>query len=239
MSPASIHAFAEKVVLITDGTSRIGRAVSLQLALNGAFVNIGYSGVSPDAESAIDELRSLGTLANAVNVDISNADGAKTLVESVQQLYGRLDLLVNCVSFQPPPAFQNVTEEIFEATIGANIKSAYFVTQAALALMKDRPKPKIVNVISACDTPETGGNAAFALSQSSVAEMTRSLAATLPENFRVNCVRVSAKQRREGGGTSDIFHIDKGVPADDVARVVVYLLSGEAVGLNGQILTVE
>lgn len=239
MSPASIHAFAEKVALITDGTSRIGRAVALQLALNGAFVNVGYSGASAEAESAIEELRSLGTLANAINIDISDADGAKTLVESVQHLYGRLDLLVNCVSFQPLEPFQNVTEEIFETTIGANIRSAFFVTQAALPLMKDRPKPKIVNVVSACDTPETEGNAVFALSQSAVVQLTRSMAASLPRNFRVNCVKVSEKERASAKTESDIFHIDKGVPADDVARVIVYLLSGEAIGINGQILGVE
>jgi 3-oxoacyl-[acyl-carrier protein] reductase len=239
MSPRSIHAFAEKVALITDGSSRIGRAIALQLALNGVFVNVGYSGISAEAESAINEMRSLGTLANAVNVDISIAAGAKALVENVQDLYGRLDLLVNCVSFRPIQPFQNVTDEIFESAIGANIKSAFFATQAAFPLMKDRPGPKIVNIVSALDSPGTSQDPLFALSQTAVEALTRSLAVSMPGNFRVNCVKVSEKERFTGGSPGDIFQIDKGVPADDVARVVMYLLSGEAIGLNGQILTVE
>lgn len=239
MSPQSIHAFAEKVALITDGSGRIGKAAALQLALQGCFVIIGYPDISPEEESAINELKSLGTLAGAVKADISTAEGAKNLVDAVQQLYGRLDLLVNCMKFMPDPSFENTSDENFSRTVDANIGSAFFVTQAALDLMKDRPKPGIVNVTSACDTPETAGNAAFSLSQAGVAGLTRSLAGSLPGNFRVNCVAVSEKARGATDTGNDLFRRDNGVPADEVARVILYLLSGEAAGLNGQILTVE
>lgn len=239
MSPQSIHAFAEKVALITDGTSRIGKAVALQLALQGAFVTVGYSDTSAEQERAINELRSLGTLAGGTKADVSTLDGAKSLVEAVNKAYGRLDLLVNCVRFLPETAFESTTEEVFAKVIDANVKSAFFVTKEAVSLMKGRPKPKIVNVISACDTPETGQNAAFSIANAGVAELTRSLARVLPKNFRVNCVRVSEKRSGPTGLENDLFLVDKGVSADDVARAVLYLLSGEAIGLNGQILTVE
>jgi NAD(P)-dependent dehydrogenase (short-subunit alcohol dehydrogenase family) len=239
MSPQSIHAFAEKVALITDGSGRIGKAAALQLALQGCFVIVGFPDISPGEESAINELKSLGTLAGAVKADISTAAGAKNLVEAVHKLYGRLDLLVNCMKFMPESSFENTSEETFSRIVDANVRSVFFVIQAALEMMKDRPKPRIVNVISACDTPETSGNAAFSLSQPAVAGLTRSLAEALPANFRVNCVAVSEKARASNDAGNDLFRLDKGVPADDVARVILYLLSGEAAGLNGQILTVE
>jgi NAD(P)-dependent dehydrogenase (short-subunit alcohol dehydrogenase family) len=239
MSPQSIHAFAEKVALITDGSRRIGKAAALQLALQGCFVIVGFPDISPEEESAINELKSLGTLAGAVKADISTAAGAKNLVESVHKLYGRLDLLVNCMKFMPESSFENTSEETFSRIVDTNVRSVFFVIQAAIELMKDRPKPRIVNVISACDTPETAGNAAFSLSQPAVAGLTRSLAEALPANFRVNCVAVSEKVRASNDAGNDLFRLDKGVPADDVARVILYLLSGEAAGLNGQIMTVE
>jgi NAD(P)-dependent dehydrogenase (short-subunit alcohol dehydrogenase family) len=238
MSPRSIHAFAEKVALITDGAGRIGKAASLQLALQGCFVIVGYTDISPGEESAIDELKSLGTLAGAVKADISTAAGAKSLVDAVHKTYGRLDLLVNCMKFAPESPFENTSEETFSRIIDANVRSVFFVIQAALEIMKDRPKPRIVNVISACDSFETSENAAFSLSQAGVAGLTRSLAEALPANFRVNCVSVSEKVRDSNEEVNDLFRRDKGVPADDVARVILYLLSGEAAGLNGQILTV-
>jgi 3-oxoacyl-[acyl-carrier protein] reductase len=239
MSPQTIHAFAEKVALVTDGTSRIGRAVALQLALQGAYVCVGYSDVSAGVESAVDELRSLGTLAGAFPADVSTPDGAKFLVSRVQELYGRLDLLVNCAGFRPESTYENITGEMFTRVFNTNTGAAFFVTQAAVPLMKERPKPKIVNIVSACDTIETMQNVPFALTQAAVAEFTRSLAATLPKNFRVNCVKVSEKESEIGPPDNDLFRADKGVSATHVASVTVYLLSGEAIGLNGQILTVE
>lgn len=238
MSPRSVHAFAEKVALITDGTSRIGRAVALQLALEGAFVTVGYSAPSVEAENAINEMKALGTLAAAVGADVSTAAGARSLVQNVREMYGRLDLLVNCVNGGPGSKFEDISDEMFTGALNTNIKSAFFVTQAAVALMKERPKPKIVNIVSACDAPEARQDTVFSLTQSAVAELTISLADTLPKNFRINCVRVSEKETLGTMPDNDLFRIDKGVAADDVARAVLYLLSGEAIGLNGQILTI-
>ncbi len=61
-------------------------------------------------------------------------------------MLGRVDLLVNCLKFQPDSEFEETVEDVFEKTINTNLKSAAFVTQAALPLMKTRPKPKIINV---------------------------------------------------------------------------------------------
>ncbi len=85
-------------------------------------------------------------------------------------------------------------EAVFEKTIDTNLKSAFFVTQAALPLMKTRPKPKIVNVVSAIDTPETELNAAFAASHNALIGMTKSLAKSLPKKFRGNAVAASEKE---------------------------------------------
>ena len=57
MNVTSIHAFAEKVVLITDGTNSIGRAVAMQLALNGAYVIVGIPGKAADGAALIAILR--------------------------------------------------------------------------------------------------------------------------------------------------------------------------------------
>lgn len=238
MSPQSIHAFAEKVALVTDGSSRIGRAAALQLALQGSFVIVGFPPGS-GSKDALIELKSLGTLADAVEMDISRPEGAKNLVDSVQNIYGRLDLLVNCLKLNDNSTFRETSPDGFQRVMDANFGSAFFVSQFGAELMAERPKARIVNVVSACDTGSTAANTAFAASQAAVVQLTRSLAETLPKSFRVNCVQVSEKERPGDGVQNDLFAVDKGVPADDVARVILYLLSGEAVGLNGQILVVK
>jgi NAD(P)-dependent dehydrogenase (short-subunit alcohol dehydrogenase family) len=240
MPVQSIHAFAEKVALITDGNNPIGRAVALQLALQGCYVIVGFSQISAGERDALGELRNLGTLAAAVEADVATTAGAAKLVGEVEKMFGRLDLLVNCLKFASDSTFEEITEDIYERTLGANLKAAFFVTQNAVRLMNARPKPKIVNVASALDTPESKSDTAFAASQSALAGLTESLAASLPKKFRVNTVAVSEKQTaRESDLDSELFRPKNGISADDAARIIVYLLSSEAIALNGQTLKIE
>jgi hypothetical protein len=65
------------------------------------------------------------------------------------------------------------------------------------------------------------------------------LAKTLPKNFRVNAVALSEKKSDAEKLDAELFRPKSGVSADDAARAVCYLLSPEAIGLNGQILKIE
>lgn len=239
MPAPSIHAFAEKVALITDGDSPIGRAVALQLALQGSYVVAGYANSSEENRRALGELQNLGTLASAVEADPSTVDGARLLVGAVEAMFGRLDLLVNCLKISPASPFGEIGGADFDETLNKNLKAAFFVTQEALRLMKPRPKPKIVNVVSALDTAETEKNVLLAASQRSVVGMTEALARGLPKNFRVNAVAVSEKQGAAENLDADLFRPHGGISGDDAARTILFLLSGEAIGLNGQVLKVE
>lgn len=238
MCAQSIHAFAEKVALITDGASGVGRAVALQLALQGSYVIVGYQNADENAKNALTELQSLGTLAHSVDADSSTIEGAKKLVEEVEKIYGRLDLLINTVKFEPQSSFDEMTEEVWTQTVDANLKAIFFVTQAAVRLMKARPKPVIVNVASAIDTDEAARNVALASVQAGIIGMTKSLALNLATKFRVNCVAVSQKKTISESLDAELFKPKVGIADDDVARAIIYLLSSEAIGLNGQILTV-
>ncbi len=245
MPTPSQHAFAEKVALITDGTNPVGRAVALQLALFGSYVIVGISNADEKERRALEELRSLGTLANFVEADVSTVEGAKTLVGEVEKLYGRLDLLVNCLKFEGDSTFEKTTEEIFDKTINGNLKGTFFVTQEALGLMKPRPKGRIVNIVSACDSAETSENPAFVAANAALEGWTKNLAKNLPKNFRVNAVKISEKEKEKSHFDKfekfdeELFRVKKGVDVDDVARTVTFLLSSEAIGINGQVLKVE
>jgi len=240
MSVQSIHAFAEKVAVISDGANSIGRAVALQLALQGAYVVIGYANSSEESKRAIGELQNLGTLANAVETDVSTLNGAKKLISETETMFGRIDLLVNCLKFSSDSSFEEITEEIFEESLNKNLKSAFFVTQESLRLMKNRPKPKIVNVVSALDTEIAQMNVLLSAAQKSVIGFTESIAASLPKNFRVNVVAVSEKKTASRENLdAELFRPKTGVSEDDAARTILFLLSSEAVSLNGQIFKVE
>ncbi len=213
----------------------------MQLGLYGAYVIVGNPNPSAEDARAIDELKSLGTLAHSVKTDASSVEGAKHLIAEVDNIYGRLDLLVNCLNYRPDSTFAITDEKDFQKTIDVNLKSTFFVTQEALRLMNPRPKPKIVNVISACDAGAEKTDVVFVSVNSGVKGFTKSLAGRLPEKFRVNAVAVSSKEKANPTGDLDeeLFRRPLGVDPDDVARTVLFLLSSEAKGINGQVLKVE
>lgn len=191
MPALTVHGFAEKVALVINGSEGIGRAVALQLALQGCYVIVSYEKTSESQVNALEELKSLGTLANAFQFS-----DAETLMNEVNNLFGRLDLLVNCVKADADSTFQIET-----------------ITNEALELMKFRPKPTIVNVISE--------NQEVYFEQD------------LPANFRQNCV-VSKEQKTII--EHELFSVNN---FDDIARVVVFFLSSEAKALNRQVLYAE
>lgn len=242
MTTYSQHSFSEKVALITDGANPFGRAVALQLALLGCYVIVGFSEATDEEKNALEELKSLGTLANAFETDLGSVNGMKKLVGEVEKLYGRLDLLVNCLKYQVDSEFENTTEKLFDEVIARNFKSTFFVTQEAVKLMSERPKPKIVSILSMCDTDKAERNAAFRSVNQAMIGMTESLSKGLPSKFRTNAVAVSEKEKVQLGSEeldADLFRAKKGIDEDDVARTVIYLLSKESIGINGQVLRVE
>ena len=140
MPAPSVHAFAEKVALITDGSNPVGRAVAMQLALFGSYVIVGLPLESEEHSSALNELKSLGTLANAVKADISTVEGAKFLVAEVEKMFGRIDLLVNCLKLETDSAFDETSEKTFDDSVNANLKSGFFVTQEAIKIDETAPE---------------------------------------------------------------------------------------------------
>jgi len=236
------HAFSEKVSLITDGASPIGRAVAMQLALAGSYVIVGVPKISEGDKRALDELKSLGTLANYFEVDVSTIEGVKELVSEVENSYGHLDLLINCLKYEGDSEFENTSSGDFDQIVDSNLKNVFFMIQESLRLMKPRPKPKIVNVISACDTEKIEGNTAFVAASLALKGMTKNLAKVLPKKFRINAVELSEIEKTKAKNKeldSELFRVKKELDEDDAARTIIYLLSSDSIGINGQTLFVE
>lgn len=221
MPGQGFRGLAERVALVTDGARGIGRAVALQLAFEGAYVIVGYGAEDSEGERVAGELRELGTLAHAVKAEIVTSAGTARLFGQVNDIYGRLDLLVQVASSSLALDLEELSEEAWEAVQSRDLKSAFLCAQAAARLMRERPAPAIINVVSA------GGGAHHAAAHAGVIGLTKALAHELAPRVRVNCVAVGRAPGRE-----------EAPPADEVARACVYLLSPEARYVTGQVLTV-
>lgn len=229
MSTRSIHQFAEKVALITDATNPVGMAVALQLALNGSYVVVGMPNLGNTERPSIAELESLGTLALSVDWE-TNEMGAKALVDSVRDKFGRLDLLVNCLKSEID------TPKNTDRKIEHYLNSVCHLTEKAVQLMSERPKPRIVDVVSACDL-ETNSDPVFAATQAGIIGFTKALAIKLPNHFRINAVSISEKMAISNGFDTELVRPQPLISPDDAARTILFLLSGESASINGQVIS--
>lgn len=232
MPTPSQHTFSEKVALVVNSASPVGRAVSMQLGLYGSYVIAANSGIKGPEASAVDELRSLGTLAHAIDAEPGTPDGAARMVAEVEGIYGRLDLLVNCLDSAPESAG-------FDEFVNTVLAPAFHVTEFARSLLERRPKAAVVNVVrysgSGNSIVEEAVNAA-------VEKLTATYADLYAVTVRINSVAVREDRNKGGSVTEDLdpelFRPRGAVEPDDVARAVVYLLSSEAKGVNGQVLEI-
>jgi NAD(P)-dependent dehydrogenase (short-subunit alcohol dehydrogenase family) len=227
MPTPSIHAFAEKVAVLTDGSNPVGRAVAMSLALQGCYVIAAFP---PDSTGNLNELQELGTLAIAVEADVSTAEGRGNLFETVENSFGRLDLLVNNAHLAVESNLAEMTEAIFDTVIRRNLKTTFFCCQSATRLMQNRSSAAVVNVIF---EPE---NSLLAFTNSASRTLCKTLAETLAPKIRVNAVSFKAEQKQQS--EFDLLRPPTVIAPDDVARAVIYLLAPDSKAIRGQIITV-
>lgn len=235
------HAFSEKVALIAGASGVVGRAVAIQLALYGCYViATTVRGGDEDTET-LSELKDLGTLAHTYSADLADPLSVKGLLGFVRDEYDRLDILVNCSQHSIREPVEDENGDSFAAVVNGHLAPAFLLVEHSRALMEPRPSPGIVNVVPSPKVMKSLEGSLISATSAGVIGLTRSLVGALPRHFRVNAVEVSTPPDGiEGAGVPDhgLFRADPGIRTDHVARAVVFLLSPEAKGLNGQVLKV-
>src|SRR5437667_10465598 len=114
------------VALVTGAAKRLGRAVALRLAEEGADVVIQYRSSAADARAAVAEVEKLGRRSKAIAADLTRVADIKRLFDEAAKQYGRLDILVNCAANFLPSSIISTTEEVWDASLDANLKAPFF-----------------------------------------------------------------------------------------------------------------
>ncbi|UFJ60764.1 elongation factor P 5-aminopentanone reductase [Brevibacillus sedimenti] len=229
--------------LVTGASGEIGRAISLALAASGVPLYLHYHQSYDKLEPVLSECRALGVPAYALQADLRVV---KQITAMFQAMPVAPLLLVNNASADHVGLFTDVSPETFDELVALNVRSAYFVTQAALGAMLLERYGRIVNISSVWGL--TGGSCEvlYSLTKGAVNAFTKALAKELaPNGITVNAVAPGAIQ----GGMMERFSPEEremiaaeipagrlGTPAE-VAAVVRFLLTAEASYLTGQIIS--
>lgn len=176
-----------RVVLVTGGAKRVGRAIALALAQRRARVVISYRTSSHDAQAVIAELARYGARPLAVRADLSRPADVKRLMARIRQRYGVLDVLVNsAANFERTP-FATLSERDWDATLDTNLKGPFLCALYASRLMR-RHGGKIINIADWAGVRPYRDYLPYCVSKSGVIGLTKALAKELAPKIQVNAI---------------------------------------------------
>ena len=183
MNEISDLGFVGKNVLITGGTTGIGRATAELFQRGGARVIV--TGTNPDTLATAR--RELPDDVAVLRADARSLDDAAALARDVEQGLGRLDVAFLNAGVARLAPFESVTEAHYAAHMDVNVKSGVFTLQKLLPLLNDGASI-IVNT-SVADARAAPGLAIYSASKGAVAALVRCLAVELaPRRIRINSV---------------------------------------------------
>jgi 3-oxoacyl-[acyl-carrier protein] reductase len=241
-----------KVAVVTGGARDIGRAISLELARNGADVVVNYGSSASEAETTVKEIVAMGRRAVAVHADVTKkVDIDRLTAEALQFGDGRIDILVNNAGGMVRRALLGELDEALIAEVlQLNFTSVVLMCQAVIPHMVKKGGGRVVNVSSIAG--HNGGAATtphYGAAKAAVTNLARSLTKEFAsKGVTVNSVAPGVIQNRfhEIHTAPDAFALlVKGIPIgragsnDDVAGAVAFLASPAASYITGEVLHVN
>lgn len=240
--------FADKIALITGGSSGIGRATALAFAREGAKVVVASRGVE-GGEETVRLIKDIGGEAFFVKTDVAKASEVEALVNKVIETYGRLDIAFNNAGVEGlvKPVIEQ-TEADFDLVMDINVKGVWLSMKYQIPQMLKQGGGAIVNTSSVLGLVGSAGISPYVASKHAVLGLTKTAALEYAKsNIRVNAVAPGAieteRLNRFTDGNSEAmaeYHpLGRIGKPEEIAEAVVWLCSDAASFITGHTLTVD
>ncbi|HET6215991.1 MAG TPA: SDR family oxidoreductase [Acidobacteriaceae bacterium] len=167
----------DKVAIVTGASQGIGRAIALGLAQAGAHVALAkYPDKRQDEIKALKaEIEALGRKALIVHTDVAEVDQVRALMDLAHSTFGRIDILVNNAGWTGTTPALDVSEEEYDRTMAASLKSVFFASQAAARVMIPQGGGRIINIGSNFGEIAFKGRSVYAAAKAGVHHLSRAL----------------------------------------------------------------
>jgi NAD(P)-dependent dehydrogenase (short-subunit alcohol dehydrogenase family) len=130
-----------------------------------------------------------GGRAAPLRADLANVDECRRLVAAIREALGRLDILINCAATNRRKPITEVTPDDFDTIVAVNLRSIYFLSQAAYPIMRDQGGGKIIHIGSINIHYGLDTVSVYGLTKGGLAQLTKVMAVEwASDNIQVNCV---------------------------------------------------
>jgi NAD(P)-dependent dehydrogenase (short-subunit alcohol dehydrogenase family) len=243
-----------RVVVVTGAGRGIGRAHAMELARHGAKVVVNDIGAEADgrgyssgpASEVVEAIVRMGGDAIANGDDVADFKGARRLVDSAIETWGRLDALVNNAGFLRDRMFVSTNEEEWDAVIRVHLRGHYAPAHHAAVYWRDlakKGKPldaRLINTSSGAGLLGSVGQGTYSAAKAGIAALTLVQAAELARyGVTANAIAPAARTRMtEAVFAKTMKKPEDGFDAmspDNVAPLVAWLASEDSKGVTGQV----
>ena len=238
-----------KTAIITGGGQGIGRVVTQYLLTHGYRVAIWEA----DTE-ALSELREAFKASSAkllfVSCDVSSENNVRKAVEQTVSHFGQIDTLINNAAIMIEKSLDKLTSEEWNRVIGTNLTGAFLCAKHTAPHLANQ-KGSIINMCSTRAFQSEPDTIAYSASKGGILALTHSLAISLGPDVRVNAISpgwidVSALKKK-GKAKAEELSLEDNLQhpagrvgqADDVARMILFLIAPENSFITGQNFTVD
>lgn len=243
--------FTGKVVLITGGTSGIGKAAALAFAREGAKVVVSGRR-EPEGAAVVAEVKAAGGEAQFVRADVTKEADVKDLVAQVVAKYGRLDVAFNNAGVESTMPIAEATEAEYRKIFDANVWGVLAAMKYELPELVKAGGGAVVNTSSIAGHVGMAGAGVYIAAKHAVEGLTKTAALEYAKlGVRVNAVApaaivtdmidrfVGGENTDQGRGLAAMHPVGRMGRPEEVAAAVLYLASADASFTTGVSLPVD
>jgi NAD(P)-dependent dehydrogenase (short-subunit alcohol dehydrogenase family) len=250
---------AGKIALVTGGSMGIGKATALALAQEGVHVAICARGIEALQKTAVEIEAATGSRALPVRADMTSLTDIQQLVATTVQELGGLDILVNNAVNSVPGTFMELPDEAWLNHINVKIMGYVRCARAAIPHMIRRGGGRIINIGGMAARQVGHLTTSNGVTNAGVANITKNLADQVAQHrILVNCIHPGTtrtprqtmlleRQARDLGVSLEeaereavkAIPIGRMVTPEDIANLVLFLVSAQASAITGQVIAVD
>jgi NAD(P)-dependent dehydrogenase (short-subunit alcohol dehydrogenase family) len=230
-------------VLVTGAAKRLGRAIALAAAENGADVAITYRESAREARAVVGELGRRGVEALAVRCDVTDEISVREMVKEVARELVGIDVLVNNAANYETAKFEKLTVSQWDAIFASNTRGPFLVSREALPYLRKR-KGRIVNMGSLGGLRPWASHAHYCSSKAAVHMLTRVMAKALAPEIAVNAVAPGMIDLGEAAAAAFMKRMARQTPMlrngteAEIAAAVMFFATAPKF-ITGQVLAVD